>query len=113
MGDNARREPRAHRWNTIGRTRCKLAEILTAYIRSIPGRDKTTRYPDAQVLPENIHAMRLAGKARRWEDAHSWEATVTWLDGGLATTLYSFDNMTTCVRAGRVYSIGDDGEVSV
>lgn len=102
-----------NRWNTVGRTRIRLAEILTAYVRSIPGGDGSLRYHDAQVLPERIHAMRLVGKARIWEDAHSWEATATWPDGGPATTLYSFDTMTACVKAGSVRPIGKDGEVSI
>lgn len=107
-------EPRrSNRWNTIGRTRCRLAEILTTYVRSIQGSDGAPRYRDVQVLPANIKAMRLVGKARLWEDAHSWEAMATFPDGGIAKTLYSFDTMTACVRAGQVQPIDKDGEVGV
>jgi hypothetical protein len=35
---------------------------------------------DLVVKPEAVFAMRLAGKARLWEDAHSWEAVATACD---------------------------------
>lgn len=103
---------RGNRWTTIGRTRRRLAEILTAYARTIEGPDGTPRFPDAVVLPERVRPMRLVGRVRAWEDAHSWEATATWPDGGTCWSFYSFDTMTACVRAGRVRPVGKDGEVS-
>ena len=104
---------RKTRWNTIGRTRRRLAEILTTHIKSIKGADGNERYPDAHVLPNDIHPMRLVGKVRAWEDAFSWEATATWYDGGYCKIFYSYDTMTECVRAGRVQPVGKDGEVGI
>ena len=95
-----------HRWNSIGRTRRKLAEILTTYARTILGADGKPRYPNAVCQPERIHAMRLAGLARKYEDAHSWEA---YLDNG--PSLMSYASMTEIVKAGKVYPVGKDGEI--
>lgn len=114
---------RRHRWNTIGRTRRKLAEILTLAVqaredekRAIAIREHRMKESDFprfvfQVKPEDISAMRLAGKARIWEDAHSWEAWPTYGDGdkGIAS-VYSYDSMTEVVRAGGIEWIGKDGE---
>jgi hypothetical protein len=101
-----------NRWHSIGRTRRKLAEILTAYVRGLGG---GKRFPDAVVEPEDIYAMRLVGKMREWEDAPSWEAFPRFCKGSPNTcmTLYSYDNMTKCVRAGVLHPIGKDGELSV
>lgn len=105
-GADKRAAMRRHRWNSIGRTRRRLAQILTAYARAIPGADGKPRYPGAVCHPERIHAMRLAGKARIWEDAHSWEAYVT-----NGPNLMSYASMTEIVKAGRVYPVGKDGEL--
>lgn len=102
-----------NRWNTIGRTRRKLAEMLTAQVRNIQAGGGGLAFPDAVVLPENIKAMRLVGNARTWEDAHSWEAYATWPDGTVCYSFHSYDNMTACVRAGSLHPIGKDGELSV
>ncbi len=118
FGPQARaRDPRRpNRWNTIGRTRRRLAEILTTYVQSLMMPDgyngSRPRYPGAVVLPENIKPMRLAGRARAWEDAHSWDAIATWPDGDHATRFYSFDTMTACVRSKEVHPVGKGGEVS-
>lgn len=80
-------------------------------MQSIQGVDGQ-RYPGVVVKPSDIYPMRLAGKARIWEDAQSWDATATRPDGGFVTTFYSFATMTACVRAGHVLPVGDDGEVS-
>lgn len=95
-----------HRWNSVGRTRKRLAEILTTYCRGIPGGDGNPRYPDAVCRPEAISAMRLAGKARLWEDAHSWDVLV---DHG--PSLMSYASMTEIVKSGGVCPVGKDGEV--
>ena len=105
------RTKRGNRWNTIGRTRRRLAEILTAHVRAMERPDGSPRYPDASVAPEDIHPMRIAGKARVYEDAHSWEAYARWPDGTVCESLMSYDTMTEIVRAGRVLPIGKDGEV--
>lgn len=105
-------KPRRHRWNTIGRTRRKCAEILTTYVRSIEGSDGAPRYPGAEVLPENIFQMRLVGRVRRWEDAHSWEASATWRGDKVCMMLMSYSTMSEIVKSGRVYPVGNDGEVS-
>lgn len=97
---------RRHRWNSIGRTRIRLAEILTAYARQIPGGDGKPRYPNALCTPECIHQMRLAGKARKYEDAHSWEAFVR-----NGPSLMSYASMTEIAKAGKVYPVGEDGDV--
>lgn len=102
---------RRHRWNSIGRTRRKLAEILTAYMQAIPGADGKPRFAGYVVNPDDIHPMRLAGLARKYEDAHSWEASATSPRGGPGPRFYSYDNMTECVRAGKLHPVGDDGEV--
>ncbi len=107
------RVKRGNRWNTIGRTRRRLAEILTAHVRTMEQPDGSQRYPDASVAPEDIRPMRLAGKARVYEDAHSWEAYARWPDGTICESLMSYDTMTAIVRAGRVLPVGKDGEVSV
>lgn len=95
---------RRNRWNTIGRTRERLAELLTVYLND----------PVWMVRPEDISAMRLAGKARLYEDAHSWEAWPSRVDDPNArrASLYSYANMTKCVKAGKLYSVGGDGEIS-
>lgn len=113
-----------HRWNTIGRTRKKLAAILTEAVQAREDADREAGIRDHRwtaeqyprrlfvVLPESIHAMRLAGKARIWEDAHSWEAWPTARDNpdhGLAS-VYSYSTMTEIVRAGGIEWIGKDGE---
>ena len=105
------RKSERNRWNTIGRTRRKLAEILTAYVRTIPGGDGVPRFPDAAVAPEDVHAMRLAGKARIYKDAHSWEAFARWPNGTVCQSFMSYDSMTK--TAGRVLPVGNDGELSV
>lgn len=103
-----------NRWKSIGRTRRQLAKILTDYVRSIPGIDGTPRYPDSTVHPEDIHQMRLVAAHRKWNDAHCWEAFAkSGATGNLSRSLYSFNTMTECVRAGRVVPVGKDGEVSV
>ncbi len=109
----APRAKRGNRWSSVGRTRIRLAGILTSYVQSMTGINGETRYPGVVVLPKNIRPMRLVGLARKWEDAHSWDAVATWPDGGVATTFYSFDTMTACIKAGKVHPIGKDGEVSV
>jgi len=107
------RAKRGNRWNTIGRTRSRLAEILTKYVQSITGGSGELRYPDVVVLPRHVRPMRLVGRVRKWEDAFSWDAVATWPDGGVAATFFSFDTMTDCVRAGKIHPIGKDGEVGV
>lgn len=54
--------------------------------------------------------MRLAGKARIWEDAHSWEAAVTTKDGKNIWGLMSYSTMTECVKAGRVGPVDETSE---
>jgi len=108
----APRIKRGNRWNSVGRTRIRLADILTSHVQSILGSNGEPRYRDVVVLPKNIKPMRLVGLARKWEDAFSWDAVATWPDGGVATTLYSFDTMTACIKAGKVHPVGKDGEVS-
>lgn len=102
-----------NRWNTVGRTRRKLAEILTAQVRALEAGGGGFAFPDASVAPEDIRAMRLVGRARAQEDAHSWEAYARWPDGTVCYSFFSYDNMTACVRAGRLHPIGKDGELSV
>lgn len=112
MGGPDFRDRRPNRWNAIGRTRLRLAEILTAYVRSLAGEDGRPRFPDATVDPEDIYPMRLVGKARIYEDAHSWEAYAHSPRGSICYSLLSYSTMSEIVRAGRVLPIGDDGEVS-
>lgn len=107
------RVPKRHRWNAIGRTRRKLAEILTAHVRTILGGDGKPRFLECAVAPEDIHPMRLAGKARIYEDAHSWEAYARFPDSTVCYSFMSYDTMTAIVRAGRVHPVGNDGEVGV
>lgn len=98
------------RWHAIGRTRKRLAAILTAAIRA------DGAAADAEIHPRNIHPMRLVGKARLYEDAHSWEAFVTHVGdpertrGYWSHSLYSYDTMTAIVNAGAIEWIGKDGE---
>jgi len=102
-----------NRWNTVGRTRTKLAAKLTEYMRSIVGKDDQPRFPGVTVAPEDIHPMRLAGAARAWEDAHSWEAHAKFESGVVAKSLYSYNTMTECARAQVLYPVGKDGELSI
>lgn len=98
------------RWHAIGRTRKKLAAILTAAIRA------DGAAADVEVHPSNIHPMRLVGKARLWEDAHSWEAYVSQVGdpeksrGYWRHSIYSYATMTEIVKAGGIEWIGKDGE---
>lgn len=50
---------------------------------------------------------------QRWTEKRGGPPTALALDGGVATKLFSYDNMTACVRAGAVHPIGSDGEVGV
>lgn len=113
-----------NRWNSIGRTRRKLAAILTVAVQAREDHERALALkehrlgPDPDlypariltVLPENIHAMRLVGRARAWEDAHSWEAYGTSENGNPIASVYSYDSMTEIVRAGGIEWIGKDGE---
>ena len=58
-----------NRWNTIGRTRRKLAEILTA--AAVEREAERAAAPPLEVFvdPRDVCAMRLAGRARIHEDA--------------------------------------------
>lgn len=105
--------PVRNRWNTIGRTRRKLAEMLTEQVRTLEAGGGGLAFPDAVVAPEDIRAMRLVGNVRAWEDAHSWEAYARWPDGTVCYSFFSYDNMTACVHAGRLHPIGKDGELSI
>jgi hypothetical protein len=99
-----------HRWNAIGRTRRRLAEILTAAINE---REPERWAPLGGLVmrPERLHPMRLAGKARIWEDAHSWEGTAESRAGGSPILhVFSYDSMTEIVKAGGVDWVGKDGE---
>lgn len=84
--------------------------MLTAFARSIIGGDGKPRFPDAVYEPKRLSPMRLAGKARVWEDAHSWEAFAE--DGSGGPSLYSYSTMNECCRG--VVAIGPrfDGEVA-
>lgn len=111
---------RRHRWNSIGATRKRLARLLTAYVQSVddanPIRQRSGPMPVREVRPERISAMRLVGRSREWEDAHSWKAFPSWVGEPESTagkSLYSYDSMTKCVRAGRLHPIGKDGELSI
>jgi hypothetical protein len=99
-----------NRWNSIGRTRRRLAEILTLALAEIEP-ERWAPVGGLRVRPEEIYAMRLAGKARIWEDAHSWKASAVSGDGETVMMhIFSYDNMTAIVRAGAVDWIGKDGE---
>jgi hypothetical protein len=99
----------SQRWHTIGRTRIKLAAILTAAIRA------DGAAADVEIRPEQISPMRLVGNARIWEDAHSWEAFPTRSGGDQFAfyhrhSIYSYNTMTEIVKAGGIEWIGKDGE---
>lgn len=99
------------RWNTVGRTRRKLAEILTAAVNERERRTQPASWQEVTVDPEEIYPMRLVGKVRAWEDAHSWEAFARFVrSGNPFCMLYSYSTMTEIVRAGAVDWIGKDYE---
>lgn len=109
---------RRNRWNTIDSTRKKLAKILTEYVRAVAAegtysaRGVRSGEIDLVVYAKDISSMRLVGKVRFWEDAHSWEALSTNRHtGNPGMGVYSYDTMSEIVKAGAVEPIGTDGEV--